>query len=319
MFQREANVKSKVCQIGNVKVGGQPGENPPPLIGGIFYAGHKIVEKPRKDGKFNREKAETLIKRQEELSDQTGVSSMVDIVAFSPQEFERFIDFVSKVTDMPIWVDAWKVPVKIAGARYTVEVGLNNRVVYNSLAPWSEDIGEEVAEIKRLGLESGVVVAYNKEDKSVEGRLTILKDKLLPYAQKAGFKNILVDTCVINLPSLAFTLKANLRIKKDFGIPVGCGTGNAADSWKELRQIWWQNGYIGVDAASQALATLFWSDFILYGPLENAPWVFPAAAAANAILSTLVYEKYKILPSEVGHPLNRLFPDFVKELAGSCR
>ncbi|MFA4934691.1 MAG: tetrahydromethanopterin S-methyltransferase subunit H, partial [Candidatus Methanoperedens sp.] len=45
-FARE----QKVIDIGNVKIGGQVGENPTVLIPTIFYDGHKIVD--AKNNKF---------------------------------------------------------------------------------------------------------------------------------------------------------------------------------------------------------------------------------------------------------------------------
>jgi len=46
--------EQKVIQIKNVKIGGQPGANPPVMIGTLFYAGHKAVTDP-KNGIFNKE------------------------------------------------------------------------------------------------------------------------------------------------------------------------------------------------------------------------------------------------------------------------
>ena len=63
-FERD----QKVYDIRGVKVGGQPGEYPTVLIGTIFYEGQKIV-KDKNKGIFDRDAAEELIKRQEELSD----------------------------------------------------------------------------------------------------------------------------------------------------------------------------------------------------------------------------------------------------------
>ena len=63
--------EQEVFDIAGVKVGGQPGEYPTVLAGTIFYPGQDIYEDEKKDI-FNKEKAEALIKLQEEMSDITG-------------------------------------------------------------------------------------------------------------------------------------------------------------------------------------------------------------------------------------------------------
>ncbi|MBC7131437.1 tetrahydromethanopterin S-methyltransferase subunit H, partial [Candidatus Bathyarchaeota archaeon] len=51
------NTPQQVFEIGNVKVGGQPGETPTVLIASIFYEGHHIVKDPDK-GEFDAKAAE---------------------------------------------------------------------------------------------------------------------------------------------------------------------------------------------------------------------------------------------------------------------
>ncbi|MFQ5887970.1 MAG: tetrahydromethanopterin S-methyltransferase, partial [Candidatus Hydrothermarchaeales archaeon] len=154
-----------VYDIGGVKVGGQPGENPTVLSGTMFYNGHKIIES-RKEGRFDKKRAEELINKQEALSDQTGIPGMLDLVANFPEEIRKYIDFVTSVTEMPFSTDIWKVKPKLAAAKYIKEVGLIDRAIYSSIAPWSEDIEKEVAELKKLRLKNAILVAYNAADKT---------------------------------------------------------------------------------------------------------------------------------------------------------
>ena len=85
--------------------------------------------------------------------------------------------------------------------------------------------------------------------------------------------------------------------------------------WKQSREMWGRDGFIGLDAATHAISSVLWSDFIFYGPIAGAPWVFPAVATANAILGTLVFSETKELPKEGSYPLNKLFPDFTEQLS----
>ena len=55
MFKFET--EQKVCEVGGVKFGGQPGEYPTVLIGSIFYAKQRMVKDSMK-GDFDKKQAE---------------------------------------------------------------------------------------------------------------------------------------------------------------------------------------------------------------------------------------------------------------------
>jgi tetrahydromethanopterin S-methyltransferase subunit H len=300
-----------VYDIQGIKVGGQPGENPTVLISSMFYSGHKIVVN-RKKGEFDRGRAEELIKKQEEISDETGLPHMIDVVGVHPGEICRYIDFVSEVTDVPILIDAWKLPPKLAAARHVKEIGLADRTIYNSIAPWSEDIQKELNELKKIGLKTALIVAYNQNDLRPIGRLKILKEHLLKDALDAGFKQTLIDTSVMNLPSIGFSNLACKIIKEELGIPAGSGPSNGMDMWNKSKE-WDKNAFIGVDAAVHAISAVLWNDFVLIGAIENAKWLFPAVAAADCISATIAYD-YEIKISE-NHPVYMHFPKFIQEIA----
>lgn len=311
MFPLKFEKDQVVAKIDGIKIGGQPGENPTVLLGTIFYTGHKIVGK-RKRHEFDRGRAEELINRQETLSDETGVPGMLDIVALYPEEIKSYIDFVTGVTDMPFSIDIWKLEPKLAAANYIAEQGLIDKAVYSSIAPWSEDIEREVRELRELGIKSAIIVCFSADDKTTAGKVKAL-ESLLPWAEKAGVVNALVDTSVLSVPAAGFSFQANRLIKEKFGLPVGCAPANGTDMWKMPRERWGKLGFAGVDSAAHAIGVPLWNDFLLYGPIESAPWVFPAVATADVIMSSIIYDERKELP--VGrHPLRLLFPDFVDEI-----
>jgi tetrahydromethanopterin S-methyltransferase subunit H len=303
--------EQKTCKIGGVKFGGQPGENPTVLMATMFYNGHKILES-RKECKFDKKRAEKLINKQEELSDQTGIPGMLDLVANTADEMRGYIDFVTNVTDMPFSTDIWTVEPKIGAAKYVAEMGLQDRHLYNSIAPWSKDPEREVSELKDIGLKNALMVAFNTEDPTPDGRISIIKEKLLPWATEAGFENILADTSVMSVPSTPFSLLGSKKIKETYGIPVGCAPSNGTDIVKKDQEgLWGKVGFVGLDSAAHAIGAMFWNDFLLYGPIESASWMFPAVATANAMLSTFVYDESRYLPENQDHPLNKLYSDFV--------
>ena len=135
MFQ--IGTEQKVCEVGGVKFGGQPGEYPCVCVSSIFQKGDKVFTGKRKEG-FDEKRAEELLKTQERLTAETGVPGMADIVANTGDEFKAFIDFVSEVSSMPFCIDAWVMKPKLAGAAYCAEKGLLDRMFYNSLTVWEK-------------------------------------------------------------------------------------------------------------------------------------------------------------------------------------
>jgi tetrahydromethanopterin S-methyltransferase subunit H len=309
-----------ICEIGGVKVGGQPGENPTFMLGSMFYSGHKKVlerEGDRKKCRFNNKRAEDLINQLETLSDNTGIPAGLDLVANYVDEAAKYIDFVTSITDMPFTTDIWNLKPKLGAARYVAEQNLQDRHIYNSLAPWSTDIEMEVSAVRESKLKNVLLVAFNAQDPSTAGKLSILKEKLLPWAEEAGFKNFLVDTSLMSVPSSAFAFLAGRRMKEEFGLPVGCAPSNGSDMVKrKTEKMFEKRGFIALDSTAHAIGALFWQDFLLFGPIESAPWLFPAVATANAMLPAFVWEERRALPQGDSHPLNKFYNDFVETLLG---
>lgn len=299
----------KVCNIGGLKVGGQPGENPPLLIGNMFQKGDVLIES-RKEHKFNREEAARRIHEMERLSQETGVPGLVAMVANTEEEAKAYVDFFISVTGMPFAIDIWKQNTRLAAARYVAELGLQDRLLYNSITPWDDDIEGQVSELKELGIRHVVVQAFDVEDKRPSGRVTSLR-RMLPLLEKGDFQSILVDTAVMNLPATAFSLAANRLIKQEFGFPVGCAPSNGTYMWRKSLSEDTVGRFLAVDAAIEAI-TAMGSDFILYGPMTGSSRVFPAVAAGTALLATQAYEENVPLPEGV-HPLNLLFPQVVEQ------
>lgn len=305
--------EQKICQIGGIRLGGQPGENPPLLLGSLFQKGDKLVES-RKKRKFDRAGATERIKEMERLADETGVPGMVAMVANSPEEMNAYVDFFVSVSDRPFAIDIWVQNTRLEATKYICEQGLQDRLLYNSITPWDEDIPGQVAMLRDLGVKHIVVQAFDVEDKTPMGRPKSLR-KMLEMVEGGGFESILVDTAVMNLPATAFSLLANSLVKDEFGLPVGSAPSNGTYMWKKSREMWGSKGFVGIDAGIHAICALA-SDFMLYGPMTGSQRVFPTVAASSALLATLVYDDTGALPESESHPLNLLFSDMVEQLVG---
>ena len=306
-FERE----QRTAEIAGLKVGGQPGENPPLLIASMFHNKDKILE-DRKTAKFDRARAVELIRNQEELSRLTGIPSMVAMVANTPEEAKAYIDFYIERTSMPFGIDMWVAEQRAKATEYIAKLGLQDKFLYNSITPWDRDIPGQVRRLKDLGIKHVVVQAFDDKDQTPAGRLNSLESILAQGAD--GFETVIVDTSVMNLPSTSFSLIANRLIKEKLGLPCGGAYSNGTHMWKGAREAWGIEGFRAMDAVTQGMASVLWSDFNFYGPIVTAPRIFPAVATAHILLSTLVYEETGGIPENPELPIRKYFGDFLLKL-----
>jgi tetrahydromethanopterin S-methyltransferase subunit H len=293
--------EQKKFTIGKVSIGGKPGENPTVLIGSIFYHKQRPLNFEEETGNFNRNEAEQLIKIQEEFSDKTGLPCMLDVVLPSKQWISRVVGFITSVTDMPILLDAASAEIRVAALDYAKQAGILDNCVYNSLNPESKTV--EFEKIKETGLKAAVLLAYNTKNMTAVGRVEATK-QLVPLAAQMGIEKILVDACVLDVPTLGSAFKAIFDLKNELGHPVGCGAHNAIGTWKGLKTKMGLQAVKPCTAVANSLTVAAGADFILYGPVEDAPYVFPAVAMVDAAFAQLLIEK-GMLPS-TSHPIFKI-------------
>jgi tetrahydromethanopterin S-methyltransferase subunit H len=310
------DTEQKICEVGGVKFGGQPGEYPTVVVPSIFQKGDRIFEGEKRKEGFNEKKAEEIIKNAEKLSTESGVPVMADIVANTAKEFETFIDFYVSVTDMPFCIDAWVMKPKLAAAQYCADKGLLDRMFYNSLTVWEEDLESEIKTIADIGVKHVLLVAYDMADEMPSGRVAGTQ-KLLDAIDAAGasFESLFVDSSVMNGPATAFCSLANKMIKEKWGLPTGSAPSNGSYMWKAAREMWGFKGWAGSDAALEGLSACLYHDMIFSGPMAGSDRVIPAVAMANAFQATMAFGETKQLPKDPNHPLFKLFPDFVEQLS----
>lgn len=310
MFKLEK--PQKVCQITNFKVGGQVGENQPLLISSMFHNGDKILES-RKEGKWDRAKAEEYVKKQEALEQLTGIPAIVAMVANSGEEMARYIDWFTSISDHAFAIDMWVEKPRLEAAEYVAKKGLQDRLVYNSITPWDKDIPGQVKRLKELGIKHIIVQAFDVADPSPKGRLTSFY-KTMEAIGEGAFDSILVDTSVMNLPAIALSGVANKIIKEETGWPAGVASSNGTYMWKQARELFGNDGFAAMNAAGQGCSALFWSDFIFYGPIVAAPKMFPAVVSGAVMAATMGFHETGKLPTNENHPIYKFFGDFVEKL-----
>ena len=291
------SVPQKVYEIAGVTVGGNVGENPTVMIGSIFYKGDKTIQ-DENAGTFDREKAEGLIANVQDLSDRTGVSAMLDVVCTSGEVAEKYLEFAADATSMPILVDAVSDEAALKGVECAENLGIVERTVFNSITPGTKEPIYE--KIKEVGLESAILLTYStRAIISSEERVRLL-GTMIPRAEAAGINKILVDTVVMDIATLGLACKAIYDVKDRFGYPAGCGAHNAISSWKALKK---KEDKLLTSACSSVANTLpiaIGADFILYGPIDDADYVFPAVGLIDAAYGQVLMEEGRRL--DTAHP-----------------
>lgn len=299
--------QQKIFEIGKVRVGGQPGELPTVLIGSIFHEGHRIV-KDKNLGVFDRQKAEHLIKLQEELSEETGIPCMVDVVGENSSALIKYIDFVSEVTDAPFLINGQRASVRIAAAKHVAEVGLKERAVYNSINYTIRD--EEIREIRETGLKAAIIQAFNPKDPRPSGMISMLngnggKEGLIKAALRAGIKKPVILTPVLDIPSIGPAADGIRVLKEEFGMPTGTAPIGVVGRWIKIEKLG-KDAKKACRAGALAAAQMMGADFIIYGSLAKARNLFPVCAMIDAIIAYNA-RNYGIRPLTKSHPLYRIF------------
>jgi len=291
---------AKSFEIGGIKVGGNHGQVPTVLIGSMFYNKHYIVKDEIK-GEFDRQEAERLIKQQEEFSDKTGNPHMIDVVGATTEALNRHVDFVTSVTKAPILLDGISAGVRMQSLDHVREVGLIDRVVYNSITPdYKQD---ELDKIQQVGLKSSILLAFNSKEFTSQGRIKAIR-QILPVAQKVGIEKPMVDTVVLDIPSLGMACRAIRELSAEFVYPTGSGAHNAVGTWKGLKKKMGKQAKNPSMAAACAITIAAGANFCLYGPIEFADYMFPTLALVDAAYAQMSMEQGR-MPDQK-HPIFKI-------------
>lgn len=221
------------------------------------------------------------------MSEKTGIPCMVDVVAESPDVLIKYLDFVADVTPSPLLINGPSMDVRVEASKYAVEVGLQDRVVYNSINYTLND--REIEAIRETGIKSAIIQAFNPMDPRPRGMITILKGSggkvgLLEGAAKAGIEKPLILTPVLDVPSIGFSAHGIRLAKEEFGLPTGTAPVGVVGRWGKVQALS-EYGKLICRAGAAAFIQAAGSDFIIYGSLAKARTIFPVCAMVDAILA----------------------------------
>ena len=293
--------KQEVFDISGIKIGGQPGEYPTVLFGGVFFKG-----KPD----FEKEKAN--VQKMLGLSEKTGCPGIPDFFIRKEEYVEEIIDFIERTLPkkQPFSVDIIEPSVKIKTLEYLDKKHLLRRTIYNSIHIGVTD--EEREALKQHTPEMVIVVAFNLKDKSPDGKIEVLEngahltDKgLLKIAEEIGIEKVLVDTAALAPgENSGASVAAIPVIKEEYGLPTGCAIHNVVEKSNWLNSF--ESARKTIDVSSNVNVVLFGGDYAIYGPLENADLVFPMMAWQDILVSEYTENYFGIKPIG-GHPRRKFF------------
>ena len=294
--------EQKVSQIGNVSLGGQPGENPIVMIGTVFYAHHTALL-DEKTGKINKPLVEQELNDFTQIIEETKMQGIIDVVGAYPEALVKECEFVADTVEYPFLVDGLNDASRIPAMETLKDIGLIDRAILNSIDEATND--ENLEKLKSIGVKNAVLLTFGNKYIFPKQKLKLLKEKLIPNAQKAGIENFIVDTAVLDLPSISINLETTRLVKRELGLPCGFAPANAIYGWKFVKK-YGESARCGAIASIMTYCADAASDFILFGPMKFARCVVPAIALITGVNS---YYRKRILRKEISDrtPLKVIF------------
>jgi tetrahydromethanopterin S-methyltransferase subunit H len=293
--------KQQVLRIGTVAIGGQPGQHPTTLIGGLFFSGIPNYIQAAKD-------IETMFS----ISEKTKNPAIIDFFVKKSEYCDKIISFISKTIPEkhPFSIDVTDPKVKVQILEKLDEVGLLQQTIYNSI-----HVGitkEEFEALIHHPPYAAILVSFNPKDTSPDGKIEVLEtganitdQGLLKITEKCGIKNIMIDTAALAPGhNSGASIAAIPVIKEEYGFPTGCAIHNVVE-----KSTWLSDFTIAkdtIDVASNINIPLFGGDFAIFGAIKHAPLVFPVMAWQDILISEYVESYFGVSPDE-GHPRRKFF------------
>lgn len=307
--QNAKYIFDSIVEISGTRVGGLHNQIPTTLIGSIFYMRHKIV-KDEVNGDFDERAAAVLVETCLEYVEKLGVGFMLDVIGNTPKALVKYVQFLRRISKTPILINSTSPEPRIEAARELAFRGLTENIIYNSINPFNTP--DEMEILAELPINAAIVQAYNAKSKKVDGPLKALvgssnQNGILDQAIRAGISKILVDIPVLDLSSVGLIPQQAKAIVNVLSVPVGCAPSNATytNEWLRNRaevsfdQFRMLNAVVNSYLAGQGC------NFLFFGPIEGAPFVFPACAIVDAV-NVYGARQSGVSPESEAHPIFKI-------------
>jgi len=280
--------EQKTLEIGGVRIGGIPGKIPTTLIPSIFYTKDRLV-KNADTGEIDNSATENILNMLADLTERTGLGTMLDVVATTEDAMKKYLEYLVDNTNFPLLIDGSdSLEVNIAGIQYAKEAGFLDRVIINSFTPETKD--ELFNVVQETGLKNALLLTFNSVSLISSSKRVELADSLIQRATGAGVSNIMIDTGVMDLPTLGIACKTQHILKSKYGYPVGNGAHNAISTWAGLVPKFGKDAKKPALVGSSLMPVSLGADFVLMGPAKHAPIVYPSVAMIDVALSGMLMD-----------------------------
>ena len=294
--------EQKVVQIGKTRIGGNPGENPIAMVGTVFYTSHAALLN-EKTGDIDKPLVEAELNEFTEIIEDTKMQGIIDVIGAYPDVLIKLCEFVADNIDYPFLVDGLNDSSRIPAMEGLKEIGLLDRAILNSIDDATTE--ENLEKLKNIGVKNAVLLTFGTKYIFPEQKLKLLEEILIPKAVKANIENILIDSAVLDLPSIAINFETSRLVKDKFGLPTGFAPSNSIYRWEYIKK-YGDAARCGSIASIMAYCASAPSDFILFGPIKHAKCIVPAVALISSVTS---YYRKRVLRKKISEntPLKVIF------------
>jgi len=290
IFKKE----QQAYDFGGVTIGGQPGENPTVLIGGLFFKGQPIVE-DTKEGSFDKKLALEWINTATLMVEKTGLPLMIQAYGRTPLAMENHLTWLSEHFTGPILFESTSAIARQRAIEYCDEAGLYKRVIYNSINLSMKEEEKEV--LKNSSLNMAVGLGWSPRATSLPDRMKTIKD-MLEIARDLGVEKILVDPATMPVGAgYGLEYRTTIAVKSELGLPTCLGPHNAPSAWRFIRHpiLDEESVQTATVVASTVAAQLFATDAIMYGSMTRTKEVFSSVALISNAIATAIAEANNVL------------------------
>ncbi|MGE4274538.1 MAG: hypothetical protein AB7E27_00575 [Candidatus Methanomethylophilaceae archaeon] len=278
--------------ISGTDFGAQPGKGRTVMVASLFYPGHGLVT-DRHAGQVKLDQLRQKVSRCEEIGKELGQPVAYMLYSETETAARSYLEVMAELSSAPLFLESPRAEVKRAGMAAGAEMGISERLVYNSLNAGSSE--EEWRSLAENEVDASVILAFNPSDISTKGRIyllddggDLLKEGLLQKAERHGIKRPLIDTAATGFDQMAgSSLRSILVAKAKWGLPCGCALHNSVETWGPFQDMDDEKRKLFryVDLAAVTLPIASGADFVMYGPVEFAERALHVAAFTNGMMS----------------------------------
>ena len=145
--------------IGGMSVGGQPGRRRTMMIGSVFYPRHTVVLDPR-EGRIDRERLRERLDAYLRTTQGCGCPTGLMIYAESGKAARAYLEEVADRVPGPLFADSGSSEVRLSFLKHAEEMGLRDRLVYNTVNAGLAD--REMEALRERPPVNAVVLAFNR-------------------------------------------------------------------------------------------------------------------------------------------------------------